>query len=73
MMLDPGPDANTDPEGEPDWGFLVTHATDRYWHRLTGMCGGCGRADCHDGPCVGNASGYCTTCPTRRATGEVRG
>lgn len=59
------------PDGH-DWGFVVAHATDPYWHQLTGMCGGCGNADCHDGQCPHNAAGYCMACPTRRETGEVR-
>lgn len=72
--MPPAPDENSGPDGQT-WDFVVGHATDPYWHELTGMCGGCGRQDCHEGKCptVPGHIGYCTTCPTRRATGEVRG
>lgn len=68
------PPPNDGETPEPDWGFIVTHATDPYWWELTGMCGGCGRAECHDGKCptIPHHIGYCTTCPTRKETGEVR-
>ena len=74
MMVSPEPDSKTDTHDEPDWGYLVTHATDTYWWLLTGMCGGCGRSDCHQLPCPSRPGvGFCLTCPTRRETGEVRG
>ncbi len=69
--MPPDPDSKTDaPERDPLW--IVSHAKDWYWHQLTGMCGGCGNANCHDGQCPTSRDGYCLTCPTRRETGEVR-
>lgn len=74
MFLHHGPDENTTPAPDDylDLSELVDRATDPTWYEATGMCGGCGNATCHDGPCPGNRNGYCTTCPTRRETGEVR-
>jgi hypothetical protein len=65
-------DPNIAPDGH-SWDYVTANAKDWYWHKLTGMCGGCGRNDCHPDQCPSNPEGYCTACPTRRETGEVRG
>ena len=69
-IMPPDSESNND---WPDGVWLAHNATDPYWSLTTGMCGGCGNAACHDGICPGNLNGYCTACPTRRETGEVRG
>lgn len=73
MMPAEPDDKSPSHDGEEfDLSEMAYRATDPFWHALTGMCGGCGNASCHEGRCPGNVGGYCTTCPTRRATGEVR-
>lgn len=46
---------------------------DRVWWEISGMCGGCGSEDCHDGPCGEVESWFdrltCDRCPDRRAQG----
>jgi hypothetical protein len=71
-IVPPDPDSKSDSPHEPDLAALAGLATDWYWSELTGMCGGCGSGDCHPDICLQNRNGYCTMCPTRRATGEVR-
>lgn len=44
----------------------ITDANDQEWSVETGMCGGCGNTDCHDGPC---AEGLCRRCPDRIGEG----
>ena len=42
-------------------------ASDHGWSVITGHCGGCGIATCHEGTCSGES--YCDRCPTRRGQG----
>lgn len=49
---------------------------DLVWWLATGMCGGCGSEDCHDGPCVDVPTRWlmhrvCTHCEHRMAQGIV--
>lgn len=49
---------------------------DVVWWEATGMCGGCGEADCHDGPCgaakTWHALLVCDRCKHREAQGLIR-
>lgn len=49
---------------------------DRVWWEATGMCGGCGESDCHEGPCGEIGSWHtlliCDRCPHRVRQGLVR-
>lgn len=73
-IMPPGSDRKPDPRDSDyaDLWTLINCATDPYYSHATGMCGGCGSAACHQGACPGNLNGYCTACPERRATGQVR-
>lgn len=48
---------------------------DIVWWETTGMCGGCGDSDCHEGPCGAVGSWHtllvCDRCPHREAQGLV--
>ena len=52
---------------DDDLWVLANAGTDREWHDATGACGGCGRDDCHTGPCLD----LCVACVERMDQGLV--
>jgi hypothetical protein len=67
---------------EEAWGGPnPSRCDDLVWWELTGMCGGCGDDDCHDGPCgesyvhagwFGWERLVCDKCQYRKDQGLVR-
>lgn len=44
---------------------FASEVDDIGWWIVTGMCGGCGCTDCHEGPCGHDGNGLCDRCPDR--------